>query len=363
MKTTRQWLICLMLLFPLCTMAEEVVVNKIRYNADLESQTAEVIHTPEYLSGSVTIPETIEVNGVSCRVTSIGVNALNTNVGVTEFILPNTVTKIGKAAFEGCWMTSITLPSNLETIGDMAFMDCHIRSITLPESLQEIGEEAFCQSYLESAVIHSVHIRQNAFMDCDSLTTVVIADGVKSIGKEAFYRCSALKSVVLGDDVWYIGDKAFAMCKSLEELKMGKSVMQIGKDAFSTCESLKTLSLPESVKNISDYAFAGCSSLADVYCYTTSVPPYASGFAFSPSVSSATLHVVEALIDQYKAIKPWSMFGSIVALSDADSIMGINAVSSAAANMDGEWYSLDGRRVAQPAKGIYVKNGRKVAIK
>ena len=46
-----------------------------------------------------------------------------------------------------------------------------------------------------------------------------------------------------------------------------------------------------------------------------------------------------------------------------DETTGINAVSSAAAKMDGEWYSLDGRRVAQPTKGIYVKNGRKVVVK
>ena len=42
---------------------------------------------------------------------------------------------------------------------------------------------------------------------------------------------------------------------------------------------------------------------------------------------------------------------------------GINAVSSSADKMDGEWYDLSGRRVAQPAKGIYVKNGRKVIVK
>ncbi len=42
---------------------------------------------------------------------------------------------------------------------------------------------------------------------------------------------------------------------------------------------------------------------------------------------------------------------------------GINAVSSAAANEDGEWYDLSGRRVAQPTKGIYVKNGKKVIVK
>ena len=42
---------------------------------------------------------------------------------------------------------------------------------------------------------------------------------------------------------------------------------------------------------------------------------------------------------------------------------GINAVIAAADKMDGEWYDLSGRRVAQPAKGIYVKNGRKVIVK
>ena len=42
---------------------------------------------------------------------------------------------------------------------------------------------------------------------------------------------------------------------------------------------------------------------------------------------------------------------------------GINTVSSSADKMDGEWYDLSGRRVAQPAKGIYVKNGKKVIVK
>jgi len=41
---------------------------------------------------------------------------------------------------------------------------------------------------------------------------------------------------------------------------------------------------------------------------------------------------------------------------------GINAVSSAA-QMEGEWYDLSGRRVALPTKGIYVKNGKKIIVK
>ena len=42
---------------------------------------------------------------------------------------------------------------------------------------------------------------------------------------------------------------------------------------------------------------------------------------------------------------------------------GISTVKTAADKMDGEWYDLSGRRVAQPTKGIYVKNGRKVIVR
>ena len=42
---------------------------------------------------------------------------------------------------------------------------------------------------------------------------------------------------------------------------------------------------------------------------------------------------------------------------------GISTVKTAADTKEGEWYDLSGRRVAQPAKGIYVKNGKKVIVK
>ncbi|MDY6438143.1 MAG: hypothetical protein SPK85_03395 [Prevotella sp.] len=42
---------------------------------------------------------------------------------------------------------------------------------------------------------------------------------------------------------------------------------------------------------------------------------------------------------------------------------GISTVKMAADSKDGEWYDLSGRRVGQPAKGIFVKNGKKIVIK
>ena len=42
---------------------------------------------------------------------------------------------------------------------------------------------------------------------------------------------------------------------------------------------------------------------------------------------------------------------------------GINTVKTAADTKDGEWYDLSGHRVAQPTKGICVKNGRKIIVR
>ena len=40
----------------------------------------------------------------------------------------------------------------------------------------------------------------------------------------------------------------------------------------------------------------------------------------------------------------------------------IESIGTATLN-DGQWYDLQGRRVAQPRKGIFVKNGKKVVVK
>ena len=42
---------------------------------------------------------------------------------------------------------------------------------------------------------------------------------------------------------------------------------------------------------------------------------------------------------------------------------GINGVRNGVRIEDGEYFTLDGRRVKNPTKGVYIHNGRKVVIK
>ena len=77
-------------------------------------------------------------------------------------------------------------------------------------------------------------------------------------------------------------------------------------------------------------------------------------------VASAPLHVPAGSIDAYRTTSPWSGLGTIVALK-ADDPTGIATMGK---EMDEVRFDLQGRKlekITQP--GIYIKDGKKVAVK
>ena len=101
----------------------------------------------------------------------------------------------------------------------------------------------FYNSNIKSVVIEDgvTTIGDNAFLDCKSLTIVTIPDSVTTIGDEAFYDCNNLTSITIGDSVTTIGYRAFYFCDSLTSVTIGDSVTTIGKEAFSWCTSLTSV--------------------------------------------------------------------------------------------------------------------------
>ena len=140
--------------------------------------------------------------------------------------LPDTVTRIGFAAFEGCeGLKSITLPDSVTSIGDSAFYGCtSLTSITIPDSVTSIGS--------------------SAFQNCISLTSITIPDSVTEIGEEMFYRCSALSGVTIPESVTRIGNRAFSYCVSLTAIMIPDSVTSIGSDVFAGCTGLVKITIP-----------------------------------------------------------------------------------------------------------------------
>ncbi len=142
-----------------------------------------------------------------------------------------------------------------------------IKSVVISDGVTSIGYGAFsgCSSLTSVTIPDSVTtIRYDAFSGCSSLTSVTIPDSVTSIRSCAFSGCSSLTSVTIPDSVTSIDNSAFYGCSSLTSVTIPHGVTSIGERAFYNCSSLTSVTIPDSVTSIGEWAFCDCSSLTSV---------------------------------------------------------------------------------------------------
>ena len=119
----------------------------------------------------------------------------------SSFIIPNSVTSIGDAAFRGCIdLTSVTIPNSVTSMEVGVFANCiGLSNVIIPSS------------------ITSIEIR--TFYGCTSLTNVIIPNSVTSIKYRAFYGCTSLTSITIPNNVNEIKWQAFDACTGLISVK------------------------------------------------------------------------------------------------------------------------------------------------
>ena len=108
------------------------------------------------------------------------------------------------------------------------------------------------------------NIGTNAFSDCTALTSVSIPDSVTRIGEAAFSQCAALAKVRVPDSVTQLGRAVFSGCSSLTDVTLPAGLTEISDDLFFACESLERVVLPDSVRAIGNYAFNRCAALTGI---------------------------------------------------------------------------------------------------
>lgn len=204
---------------------------------------------------------------------SIGRSAFENCIALTGVSMPAGMESIGALAFKGCTkLASAALGNSLTLLGDSAFYGCSaLQSVELPVTVSSVGTRTFAGcSALNAVGLGNVSaIGEAAFNGCSALTEIAIPNGVETLGNYAFYGCSALATVTLGtqerssSSLKTIGDYAFAET-AVKSVVLPNGVSTLGNYAFNKCASLATVSLGNSLTAIGDYAFSDCKKLESV---------------------------------------------------------------------------------------------------
>jgi len=98
---------------------------------------------------------------------------------------------------------------------------------------------------------------------CRKIQTVVISNGITSIGDYAFYSCNSLTNVDVPNSVTSIGEYAFNS-SGVKNVSLSTRLTSIGESAFNSCHRLTSIDIPNGVTSIRKYTFWGCSNLTSI---------------------------------------------------------------------------------------------------
>ena len=248
---------------------------------------------------------------------------------ISKINLPNSVTGIEEGAFKSCTrLTDINIPNSVTSIGPETFKSCtSLTDINIPDAVKSIEPETFS--------------------GCTRLTDINIPNSVTSIGYEAFYNCTRLTDINIPNSVTSIGYEAFYNCTRLTDINIPNSVTSIERSTFYDCTSLTDINIPNSVTSIGEQAFYNCDNLKSVYM-NASTPPFIGSQAFHNISKDLTIYIPRGSYTAYW-LSYWGNY-NLVEYDPTD----IQGVTTSAHNGVEKYFSIDGRPLPGPCKGVNI---------
>ena len=184
-----------------------------------------------------------------------------------------------------------------------------------------------------------------------SIKSVVIENGVTSIGSYAFDGCDAMSTVDIPNSVTLVDDAAFARCKALTSITIPDNVTSIGSWAFQDCIALTTVKIGSGVTELGNSAFAECSAITSITCLATT-PPTCGDDCFLNVKKSIPVYVPKGTEPTYRKAVGWEAFTNI---QEATALEGVQSTEYRVQKVlrngqmliirDGKTYSVTGVEV------------------
>ena len=160
--------------------------------------------------------------------------------------------------------------SNYHNYGTSAPWDkywSNIETVIIEEGVTTIGDWAFrgCGHIETIQISESVtYIGEYAFQYCTSLTSINLPKNLKRLNPNTFSYCGSLTSITLPSGLASIGEGTFYYCESLTSIVIPSGISLLANKTFFGCRSLNKVSLPDGLLKLGECAFAWCISLAEI---------------------------------------------------------------------------------------------------
>lgn len=173
---------------------------------------------PAGRQGAYTIPS--NVNGNGKEIDQIWTSGFEGASGLTDITIPDSIGRLGTAAFEGTGLTHVTIPDTVQQVDPAVFQNCtKLVSVKLPAGLAEID--------------------QYMFANCISLQHVDMPDSITKINIYAFHNCTSLTSLALPKNLSSLSVGCFDKCINLQHVVVPPSVISFPKDELGVYNPFK----------------------------------------------------------------------------------------------------------------------------
>ncbi len=292
---------------------------------------------------------------------------------MTSVVIPNSVTSIGGYAFKGCYrLTSINLPNSITSIGTGPFSDC--TSLTSVTCWREIPPTLGSSTFPSHSKFSHIYVFADKVDDYKNATgwssystkvepITIATNAANGAYWSTFYYSGSDAMADENTTVYTVtvsNSKAMLNEVADRRIKAGEAVVLRSATGNTTLSS--TTEVDDTYYSSNDLKGVDAPTAKSLYTdagktvYTLAGPDGNLGFY---RYKGTTLAANKAFLTFD------SGSGNLVGFFPfaEDDATSVESPAIRENLMDAPVYDLMGRRVAQPTKGLYIMNGKKVLVK